>query len=163
MLRFGVPAADAEDAAHEVFLISCRRQVDLTGSEDRSGWLYVTARYVSLNQRRSLRRERTRRSCQPEALEGARAHASLAPDEQLAAQQLCQLLAEGVEQLSLVQRGAVCALLDGNSPADIAQEQRTPLATVSSRLQVSRQALRRHLHRRGWPVAAAPPAARRAA
>src|SRR5688572_31352206 len=91
MLRFGVPAADAEDAAHEVFLISCRRRVDLAGSEDRWGWLYLTARYVSLNQRRSVRRESVRRCGPREELERASADAALAPDEQLAAQQLCQL------------------------------------------------------------------------
>lgn len=163
MLHFGVPAADVEDAAHDVFLISCRRRIDLSGSEDRHGWLYLTARYVGLNRRRSLRREAARRSFPPDEVELEHEDGTSTPDEQLAAQQLCRLLAEGLEQLSDDQRSAVRCLLGGCSAADIAVEQRAPVATVASRVRVSRRALRRHLHRHGWPLPAALPDARRAA
>jgi DNA-directed RNA polymerase specialized sigma24 family protein len=163
MLHFGVPAADVEDAAHDVFLLSCRRRIDLSGSEDRHGWLYLTARYVGLNRRRSLRREAARRSFSADEAALEREDRTSAPDEQLAAQQLCRLLAAGLEQLSDAQRSAVSCLLEGCSATDIAVEQRAPVATVASRVRVSRLALRRHLQRSGWPVPPALPDARRAA
>lgn len=163
LLRLGVPAADVEDAAHDVFLLSCRRHLDLADGEDWHGWLCVTARYVGLNRRRAVRRESARRSFPQKELVLESEDRSLAPDDQLAARQLCRLLAEACERLSNEQQSAVRGLLEGGSAAEIALEQRTPVATIASRLRVSRLALRRHLHRRGWPVDPAQPAARRAA
>lgn len=163
LLHFGVPASDVEDAAQDVFLISCRRHLELASREDRHGWLYLTARHVGLNRRRSLRREAARRCFPRDEVELEREDGAGAPDEQLAARQLCQLLAEGLALLSDEQRNAVSHLLQGCSAADIAVEQRAPLATVASRVRVGRVALRRHLHRRGWPLSPALPDAKRAA
>lgn len=176
MLRFGLPPADAEDAAHDVFLISCRRQHELASREDRHGWLYLAARNVSRNRRRSLRREAARRSYQHDlpqrggARDGATAlvepaadDAGVQPDQWLAARQLGELLAEGLEQLSDEQRNVVRGALDGQSPAELARELDAPVATIASRLRMSRLALRRHLHRRGWPLGPAATALQRAA
>jgi RNA polymerase sigma-70 factor (ECF subfamily) len=153
MRRFGVPAADVEDAAQEVLLISHRHRKEVDASDDRRAWLYQTARYVSYNRLRALRREAQRRSFAALEVEALRARAGSSPDDWLASRQLCALLTNALEQLRQEQRSVLLAsLLDEHSVAEIAIEQAAPPATVASRLRVGRQALRRHLHRRGWPV-----------
>ena len=153
MRRFGVPSADVEDAAQEVLLISYRRQKEVEASDDRRAWFYQTARYVSYNRLRALRREAQRRSFAPLDIEAQRAVADCAPDEWLASRQLCRLLSSALGHLRQEQRSVLLAsVLDEHSVAEIALEQHAPPATVASRLRVGRRALRRHLHQQGWPV-----------
>ncbi|HEU4580347.1 MAG TPA: sigma-70 family RNA polymerase sigma factor [Polyangiaceae bacterium] len=161
MRRFGVPSADVEDAAQEVLLISHRREKEVDANDDRRAWLYQTARYVSYNRLRALRREARRRSFAPLDLDAQRAGTSCAPDDWAASRQLCALLTSALEQLRQEQRSVLLAsLLEEHSVAEIALEQAAPVATVAARLQVGRRALRRHLHRRGWPVQPAAAGAR---
>ena len=151
--RFGVPPADVEDAAQDVLLISYRRQIRGDDGDDRRGWFYQTARYVSCNRRRARRREAARVHFGPLDVEAQRAEATVAADEWLESRQLCQLLARSLEQLRQEQRSVLLSnVLEGRSAAEIARELRAPLATVVSRLRVGRRALRRHLHRQGWPL-----------
>lgn len=158
MRRFGVPSADVEDAAQEVLLISYRQQKEVDASDDRRAWFYQTARYVSCNRLRALRREARRRSFAPLDLEAQRSDPGCAPDDWLASRQLCQLLSGALQQLRQEQRSVLlAAVLDQRSVAEIACEQHAPAATVASRLRVGRRALRRHLHRQGWPVRPATP------
>jgi RNA polymerase sigma-70 factor (ECF subfamily) len=153
MRRFGVPSAEVEDAAQEVLLISYRQAQQGDAGDDRRAWLYRTARYVSYNRLRALRREAQRRSFAPLDIEALRAEAGCAPDDWLASRQLCQLLSAALEQLRQEQRSVLLAsVLDEHSVAEIAIEQHAPPATVASRLRVGRRELRRHLHRQGWPV-----------
>jgi RNA polymerase sigma-70 factor (ECF subfamily) len=157
MRRLGVPSADVEDAAQEVLLISYRRQKDVGADDDRRAWFYQTARYVSCNRLRALRREAQRRSFAPLDVEAQRAEAACAPDDWLASRQLCQLLSGALEQLRQEQRSVLLSsVLDEHSVAEIALEQDAAPATVASRLRVGRRALRRHLHRQGWPVRPVP-------
>lgn len=158
MRRFGVPSADVEDAAQEVLLISYRQQKEVDASDDRRAWFYQTARYVSCNRLRALRREAQRRSFAPLDLEAQSADAGCAPDDWLASRQLCRLLSGALTQLRQEQRSVLLAsVLDEHSVAEIAVEQHAPPATVASRLRVGRSALRRHLHRQGWPLRPAAP------
>jgi RNA polymerase sigma-70 factor, ECF subfamily len=65
-------AADAQDAAAEVFLAAWRRLDDLPQGDAARVWLYATARKVIANQRRSRRRHAALR--ERLAREPARAH-----------------------------------------------------------------------------------------
>jgi RNA polymerase sigma-70 factor, ECF subfamily len=151
--RFGVPAADVEDAAQDVFLISYRRQIGLDGVDDSAGWFFVAARYVCLNRRRSLRREAARRCFVRADAEAESVPGGLAPDEWLASRQLCGLLEGALARLKPEQQSVlVSSVLEDRTATEIASEQRAPVATIASRLRVGRQALRRDLHRHGWPV-----------
>lgn len=51
--RFGVAEAELEDAAHEVFLVVHRRLLEFDGRSAVTSWLYVIARGIACNRRRS--------------------------------------------------------------------------------------------------------------
>src|SRR5687767_12477047 len=55
--RLGVPAADTDDAAQEVFLVASRRLADIVEGSERS-FLFGTALKVASTQRRSAERRR---------------------------------------------------------------------------------------------------------
>lgn len=85
--RFGVPEAEIEDAAHEVFMVVLRRLAEFDGDAAITTWLYSIARGVASNRRRgSLRRQRRHADAPPpeapaspvEQLERARAAADVA-------------------------------------------------------------------------------------
>ncbi len=66
LLRFGVPEAQAEDVAHEVFLIVDRRLCDYDPASPFKAWVYGIARGVAANVRRSdARRQRRLRVVEP--------------------------------------------------------------------------------------------------
>jgi RNA polymerase sigma-70 factor (ECF subfamily) len=64
--RFGVAEAELEDVAHEVFLVVHRRLPEFDGRSAVTTWLYVIARGVACNRRRSERRRLRRLEHVPE-------------------------------------------------------------------------------------------------
>lgn len=57
--RLGVPEAEIEDAAHEVFLVVLRRLAEFDGSAAITTWLHAITRGIASNRRRGdLRRQR---------------------------------------------------------------------------------------------------------
>lgn len=76
--RFGVPEAELEDAAHEVFLVVHRRLPEFDGRAAISTWLFAIARGVASNRRRSDQRRARRLEQLPEPPPPA-----LDPNEQL--------------------------------------------------------------------------------
>jgi len=57
--RMGVPAADVEDAAQDVFVVAARRLADFAETHERS-FLYGTAARVASERARAARRQRAR-------------------------------------------------------------------------------------------------------
>ena len=64
--RFGIPEAEIEDAAHEVFLVVHRRLADFDGQAAITTWLFAIARGVASNRRRSAHRREQREELAPE-------------------------------------------------------------------------------------------------
>ena len=58
--RCGVPAADADDLTHEVFVVLLRRIEEQRDPAALRGWLFQTARRIASNYRRGSDRERRR-------------------------------------------------------------------------------------------------------
>ena len=56
--RFGVPAADADDAAQQVFLVAADKLSDVPVERERA-FLFATAARIAANARRSIRRRQS--------------------------------------------------------------------------------------------------------
>src|SRR5262245_33488077 len=56
--RFGVPAADADDAAQQVFLVAADKLSEVPVERERA-FLFATAARIAANARRSIRRRQT--------------------------------------------------------------------------------------------------------
>jgi len=146
--RLGVPAADLEDLAHDVFVVVHRRLDDYDSRRAVRPWLFgIAYRLASDDRRRARNREIPTDSIDPPAPNPG-ADALMESDEQR------RLVLFGLEALSLEQRAAVILVdIDGESPNDVAGALDIPLPTVYSRLRVGRQkfaaAIRRATLRRG--------------
>jgi RNA polymerase sigma-70 factor (ECF subfamily) len=145
--KFGVPAADVDDAAQDVFIALQRHASELLESETRC-WLYGAARYVSLNRLRSLRREAAYRCFSKRDMDEFIDRAALGPEDASVSRGVLKLLQHALEALNPEQSAAILlADLEGYSAAEVARRAQVPTATVSSRLRVGRQLLRRKLRR----------------
>lgn len=146
--RFGVPSADVDDAAQDVFMVLSRRQIDFREHGEQRGWLYVAARFVSLNRVRTWRREARRRCCAIADMDGLTDAAALGPEDSLILRQSDAAVRHALESLSAEQREVVILTdIEGHTAAEVAKLVHVPTATVSSRLRLGRQALRRLLSR----------------
>jgi RNA polymerase sigma-70 factor (ECF subfamily) len=150
--RLGVPEADAEDAAQEVFVTFSRRLGDVEAGKERS-FLYRTA----VNHAAHVHRSRARRREVPaDALDEAPSSARTPEDllDGARARALCHQL---LDELSLEQRAVfVLYELEQMTMADIAETLELPLGTVASRLRRGREAFKQHLQRRLVPPGAEP-------
>jgi RNA polymerase sigma-70 factor, ECF subfamily len=142
----GVPHADVDDAAQDVFLALERRRAELAQHPELRGWLDVTARWVSQNRARARRRESKRRCDLGDALDRAVAERSEEPDRLLSRRQTCSAFQRALRSLRAEQREAIwLAALEGYSAAEIAADVDAPVATIASRLRLGRLRLRRLL------------------
>lgn len=133
--RLGLSAADAEDAAQQVFMIAARKLAQFPDSGARS-FLYATALRVASNQRRGQRRR--------EQLAGAlaRGHREAAadPEQDLALKQAYTLLDELLAQLpASLRRILILAEVEELEVAEVAALERIPRGTAASRLRRGRQ------------------------
>jgi RNA polymerase sigma-70 factor (ECF subfamily) len=125
--RFGVPPADLEDAAHEVFVILHRRITELDPARPVRPWLFGVARRVASDMR-CKRREL------PATVEPSVHH-----DPQLAERDLVWRALDALDD----DRRTVVILhdLEGHTGAEIAELLAIPVNTVHSRLRLARHDL----------------------
>jgi RNA polymerase sigma-70 factor (ECF subfamily) len=141
--RFGVPAADADDAAQQVFLVAADKLSDVPVERERA-FLFATAARIAANARRSIRR----RQSAYDSLSQAPEEPSVSQDElsdQLRARALLdQVMADMPEDLREV---FVLFEIEEISIQDIATTLEIPIGTVGSRLRRARQAFQQAVTR----------------
>ena len=141
--RFGVPAADADDAAQQVFLVAADKLSDVPVERERA-FLFATAARIAANARRSIRR----RQSAYDSLSMAPEEPSVSQDElsdQLRARALLdQVMADMPEDLREV---FVLFEIEEISIQDIATTLDIPIGTVGSRLRRARQAFQQAVTR----------------
>lgn len=123
LARFGVPSADIQDAAHEVFLVLYRRWNDVDPERPVHRWLFGVARRVAADFRAKRREDPT--------------HAEPAtPVDPLTAKR--ELLRRALGELDDDRRAVVVLHdLEGRTGAEIAQLLDIPVNTVHSRLRLA--------------------------
>lgn len=141
-------AEDAEDAFQATFLTLARRAGASGWRASLAGWLYATARQVSLNaRRRNERRERRERRAEPSSCDG--------PLEQLTAKELLAALDEELARLPERYRSPlVLCCLEGLTRDEAAGRLAVPPATLKSQLERGRRLLSAALERRGLSLGA---------
>ena len=133
--RLGVPAASAEDAAQDAFVVVHRRLADLRSDASAKAWLFAIALRVAHDYRRTLRRKGTV-SLDVES-EPSRDHG---PFDHTAKAEASRKLEEFLGELDDDKRAAfVLADLEGMSVPEISQALNVNLNTVYSRLRVARE------------------------
>jgi RNA polymerase sigma-70 factor (ECF subfamily) len=141
--RFGVPAADADDAAQQVFLVAADKLSDVPVERERA-FLFATAARIAANARRSIRRRQTAY----DSLSQAPEEPSISQDElsdQLRARALLdQVMADMPDDLREV---FVLFEIEEISIQDIATALDIPIGTVGSRLRRARQAFQQAVTR----------------
>ncbi len=122
--RFGIPPADVQDAAHEVFLILYRRWKELDPERPVHRWLFGVARRVAADFRAKRREEPTQ--SEPATSE-----------DPLAAKR--ELLRRAMDALDDDRRAVIILHdLEGHTGAEIASLLDIPVNTVHSRLRLAR-------------------------
>ncbi|MEN0062076.1 MAG: RNA polymerase sigma factor [Myxococcota bacterium] len=137
--RLGGPRVDAEDAAHEVLIVMCRRIRKVRTTGQFPAWLFGITRRVIANHRRrawvrrwvpgvSLDREEDRRWSPLRTVEAA---------------QTAEAVWAALEGLAPVHREVLVLIdLEERSGPEVSELIGIPVGTVKSRLRVARKAFR---------------------
>ena len=137
-LRLGGPKIDAEDAAHDVFLVLLRRLPSLREPEAFGSWLFgITRRVVAAHRRRAWVR-RWLPGVEPDGVDPT-------PDPLRRAEQsdVASQVWDAIESLPAHQREAlVLCDLEERADSEVAEMLGIPKNTVKSRLRRARAALR---------------------
>ncbi len=132
--RLGIPEAEIEDAAHEVFLVVHRRLAGFAGESALTTWLYGIARGVASNRRRGeVRRLRRHAGAPaPDLSEG--------PSEHVARSQAAAAVERFLAGLADDQR-VVFELfeIEGLRANEIAESLGVNINTIYTRLRAARQ------------------------
>jgi RNA polymerase sigma-70 factor (ECF subfamily) len=145
--RLGIPDADVDDAAHEVFMVAFRKRDTLWDRRYARSWLFGIARRVARHTRRTLDRR-------PAPLDRAVSTAD-GPESQVARAQAVELARTALDGMD-VRRRAVFVLseLEELSAPEVAAALSIPVNTVYSRLRKARaefeQAIARLEGSRPW-------------
>lgn len=134
--RFGVPAAHADDAAQEVFIVASRKLASIEPGRERQ-FLHAVALRVAANARRA-------RNVRPESAESPTIERTLGPlphpeallDQKRARELLDSVLDEMTEDL---RTAFVLFELEGYSGPEVAEMLEIPLGTATSRLRRARE------------------------
>jgi RNA polymerase sigma-70 factor (ECF subfamily) len=142
--RLGVPDADLEDAAQDVFLVVHRKLPEFDARSGLRGWLFGIASRVALARRRRahVRHEVPRADLSPLGPEAPASDAGGRIDARA-------LLIHALEKLD-VEKRAVFVLyeLEGFAMAEVAAAVECPLQTAYSRLRLARDIVRRSIERK---------------
>lgn len=140
-LRLGGPKIDAEDAAHDVFLVLFRRLGSLEDPSAFSSWLFGITRRVVAGHRRRAWVRRWLPGAVPE-----REDPSLDPSAQAVQSDIADQVWVAIEALPSHQREVlVLCDLEERSDSEVAEMLGIPKNTVKSRLRRARAALRGHV------------------
>jgi len=141
--RLGVPEADADDAAQQVFIVGTRRLADIPVGNERT-FLYGSALRVASNMRRnSARRERFIRSVPVDSDESRRT-----PHDELERRQALAFLDQLLSALDDDQREVfVLSEIEELTAPQVASIVGAPIGTVASRLRRARQSFGEELKR----------------
>jgi RNA polymerase sigma-70 factor, ECF subfamily len=133
LLHFGVPPAQAEDAAQDVFIVVHRRLASWDRAASVRAWLYGICRRVAADHRRAQGRHQRKLDalpCPP---------ASPGLDAQIADRELLSLIEAALAELGPGPREAfVLTELEGLSAREIAELTGTNPNTVAARLRKAR-------------------------
>lgn len=128
--RLGVPPADLEDRAHDVFSIVHRKQDDFDQERAIRPWLFGIAFRVASDARKKAKHRETHEL-------GQEHPDSNQPHDQQSTKR--KMVMTGLAELSLEQRAIVVMHdLDGYTAPEIANELQIALNTVYSRLRLGR-------------------------
>ena len=141
--RFGVPAADADDAAQQVFLVAADKLADVPVERERA-FLFATAARIAANARRSIRRRQTAYDSLSQAPEEPGVSQDELSDQLRARALLDQVMADMPDDLREV---FVLFEIEEISIQDIATTLDIPIGTVGSRLRRARQAFQQAVTR----------------
>lgn len=137
LLRFGIPEAQAEDVAHEVFLVVRRRLAGYDPASPFRAWLYGIARGVAAN----VRRSRERRENRLRVVEAPPAPPT--PEEHVERSQAAALVERFLDTLGPAQREVfVLVDIEGMSGPEAARALGDNLNSVYSRLRLARNRFR---------------------
>jgi RNA polymerase sigma-70 factor (ECF subfamily) len=143
LLRLGVPASGAEDAAQQVFVVAMRRVADIATSSEKS-FLFGTALRVASDERRQAKH----REVPTELPESADPAPDL--DEQLEGRRRRNVLQEVLLEMPLESRTVfVLFELEQMTKTEVAELLGLPVGTAVSRLRRARELFREILARRG--------------
>jgi RNA polymerase sigma-70 factor (ECF subfamily) len=142
IVRLGVPRAEAEDAAQQVFIVASRKLSSIAVGSEKS-YLFQTARRLAWNARRTIRRRR-------EDAEPAQEHLdpSATPDSVLERSRMRAAMDRIIEEMELDLREIfVLFELEELTMVEIARMLGLPAGTVASRLRRARAAFRESAQR----------------
>jgi len=139
--RLGLSPPDADDATQHVFLVTAQKLDSIAPNAERA-FLYATAVRVAANFRRSSERRRE----VPDLELLFEAHPAAGPERRLELSQATDLLDELLKRLPPEQaRALVLVELEQMTVSDVAELEKIPLGTASSRLRLARQGFRQLL------------------
>ena len=142
--RLGVPPAQIDDAAQEVFWVATRRLADIKPDRERA-FLYGVALRVAADDAR--RRRATPPLSEPEVLSRI-VDDTPGPEEQFQQREARELLDVVLQRMPIELRTAfVLAELEGLEVRDIAALEGLPVGTASSRLRRAREEFGAITHR----------------
>lgn len=148
--RLGGPGFDAEDAAHEVLIVMCRRLSALRDPEQFPSWLFGITRRVIANHRRRVWWKRWL----PSALVGDRPSPDATPERSFEASESAEHVWDALAALEPAHREVIVLCdLEERSATEAGALLGIPSGTVKSRLRVARTAFRHTLERRGYAAA----------
>lgn len=134
--RLGVPAADADDAAQDVFLVAARR-LDQIVSERERGFLFATAVRVASTFRRAARRHPEEPAAEVEQFQSL----GKSPEELSELLRARPLLQAILDAMPIEQRAVfILSELEELASHEVAELLELPLGTVFSRLRSGREA-----------------------
>ncbi len=147
--RLGIPESQAEDVAHDVFLVVGRRLLEFRAEAELRTWLFaITTRVVANLRRAQSRRERREQAYEVHTQVEGRASQSGGYARVDASRLLYALLDELDDPRRVV---FILADLEGCSAPEIAARLGVKLNTVYSRLRSARQLMTQAMRRRDQP------------
>ena len=136
--RFGVPAAQLDDAAQEVFWVAARRFADIEPGREKAFLYGVAVRVASNELRRAQANAQV--TCPLTDLELGLRDIAPTPEESLEQRRALALLHRALERLPLELRTVLVLFeLEGLEVSKIAEIEGVPLGTASSRLRRARE------------------------